>query len=64
MEDIVNKLRDRAYSFKATDSLLQEAADEIARLRDLRDNWHHIRRKLEEQIKFLESQLDLRRNGC
>jgi hypothetical protein len=31
--DIVTRLRDRAYSFKAPDPLLEEAADEIERLR-------------------------------
>jgi hypothetical protein len=31
--DIVNQLRDRAYAFKATDRLSEQAADEIERLR-------------------------------
>jgi hypothetical protein len=31
--DIVTRLRDRAYSFKAPDPLLEEAANEIERLR-------------------------------
>ena len=33
MSDIVNRLRDRAYSGKVPDSLSEEAADEIADLR-------------------------------
>ena len=31
--DLVQRLRDRAYSFKAPDPLVEEAADEIERLR-------------------------------
>jgi hypothetical protein len=31
--DIVDRLRDRAYSFKAADSLMEEAAAEIESLR-------------------------------
>lgn len=31
--DIVQQLRDRAFSFKAPDPLMEAAADEIARLR-------------------------------
>lgn len=31
--DLVTRLRDRAYSFKAPDPLLEEAANEIERLR-------------------------------
>jgi hypothetical protein len=33
MRDIVQRLRDRAFAFKAPDPLLEEAADEIERLR-------------------------------
>jgi hypothetical protein len=40
MSDIVTRLRDRAYSFKAIDRLLEEAADVIERMRGkaVRDN--------------------------
>lgn len=31
--DIVHRLRDRAYAFKSPDPLVEEAADEIERLR-------------------------------
>jgi hypothetical protein len=34
MQDLVQRLRDRAYSFKAHDPLVEEAAAEIARLRE------------------------------
>jgi hypothetical protein len=34
MSDIVQRLRERAYAFKAPDPLLEEAADEIERLRN------------------------------
>lgn len=33
MSDLVERLRDRAYSFRIVDRLCEEAADEIARLR-------------------------------
>jgi hypothetical protein len=34
MSDIVTRLRDRAYSSKGKDTLCEEAADEIDRLRE------------------------------
>jgi hypothetical protein len=34
-DDLVQRLRDRAYSFKAPDPLVEEAADEIERLRTM-----------------------------
>lgn len=34
---LVQRLRDRAYSFKAPDPLMEEAANEIERLRGYRD---------------------------
>ncbi len=34
MRDIVQRLRDRAFAFKSPDPLLEEAADEIERLRN------------------------------
>jgi predicted DNA binding protein len=38
MQDkLVQRLRDRAYSFKAPDPLVEEAANEIERLRGYRD---------------------------
>jgi hypothetical protein len=37
MNSIVERLRDRAYSFKAPDPLMEEAANEIERLRGYRD---------------------------
>lgn len=38
MQDkLVQRLRDRAYSFKAHDPLMEEAANEIERLRGYRD---------------------------
>jgi hypothetical protein len=54
MSNIVERLRDRAFSSKFPDEILEEAAAEIERLRDLRDTWHLVRSKLEKQIKFLE----------
>jgi hypothetical protein len=36
-DDLVDRLRDRAYAFKAKDPLLEEAANEIERLRGYRD---------------------------
>jgi hypothetical protein len=35
-DDLVDRLRDRAYSFKAKDPLLEQAADVIQRLRKQR----------------------------
>ncbi len=34
MSDLVQRLRERAYAFKSPDPLLEEAADEIERLRN------------------------------
>jgi hypothetical protein len=34
-DDLVSRLRDRSYAFKARDPLVEEAADEIERLRSL-----------------------------
>ena len=40
MQDtLVQRLRDRAYSFKAPDPLMEEAANEIERLRQERNHW-------------------------
>lgn len=36
--------------------LLEDAALEIRRLRELQANWHAVRSKLETQIKHLECQ--------
>ena len=35
MNDIVNELRDRSFSFKSRDVLCERAADEIATLREM-----------------------------
>lgn len=40
MQDtLVQRLRDRAYSFKVPDPLVEEAANEIERLRQERNHW-------------------------
>ena len=38
-DSLVQRLRDRAYSFKAPDPLMEEAANEIERLRQERNHW-------------------------
>lgn len=50
-DDLVTRLRDRAYSFKAPDPLSEEAADEIERLQRIREH----RGAVEKTIAFMES---------
>jgi hypothetical protein len=65
MDDIATRLRRWTHSADAVPAsdLMEEAADELERLGDLRDSWHKIRSKLEQQIKFLEggSQAEMER---
>jgi hypothetical protein len=48
--NIVERLRDRAYSFKAPDPLVEEAANEIERLRRERDHWMATARAFDDHL--------------
>lgn len=48
--DLVQRLRERAYSFKALDPLVEEAADEIERLRQQRNHWMAAARAFDEHL--------------
>jgi hypothetical protein len=51
MQDtLVQRLRDRAYSFKATDPLMEEAANEIERLRQERNHWMAAARAFDDHL--------------
>ena len=51
MSNIVERLRDRAYSFKAPDPLMEEAANEIERLRQERNHWMAAARAFDEHCR-------------
>jgi hypothetical protein len=48
--NIVERLRDRAYSFKAPDPLVEEAANEIERLRQERNHWMAAARAFDDHL--------------
>ena len=51
MQDtLVQRLRDRAYSFKAPDPLMEEAANEIERLRQERNHWMAAARAFDDHL--------------
>lgn len=58
MSDIVHRLRTHIAQAKAmfASQLLEDAAREIDRLRDLQASWHAVRAKLEQQIAHLKEQ--------
>jgi hypothetical protein len=49
-DSLVQRLRDRAYSFKAPDPLMEEAANEIERLRQERNHWMAAARAFDDHL--------------
>ena len=58
MQDtLVQRLRDRAYSFKAPDPLMEEAANEIERLRQERNHWMAAARAFDDHLATMRLML-------
>lgn len=52
---LIERLRDRAYSFKAPDPLVEEAANEIVRLKKIIEDYAIICKHSEADIKRLKA---------
>jgi len=49
-DNLVQRLRDRAYGCKVPDPLVEEAADEIERLRQERNHWMAAARAFDDHL--------------
>jgi hypothetical protein len=49
-DNLVQRLRDRAYSFKSPDPLMEEAAAEIERIRQERNHWMAAARAFDDHL--------------
>jgi hypothetical protein len=56
-DPLVQRLRDRAYAFKAPDPLSEEAAAEIERLRHERNHWMAAARAFDDHLATMRLML-------